>query len=194
VTSDSSVVAESVTRPTVFGELFHRHAAGIRRYVVRRAGESIADDVVSETFLIAFQKRASYDLEHPDARPWLYGIATNLIHRRRVAEARVLRTLERTPLDPHSVDLSTEVDARIDATRKLREVARSLRRLSSGDRDCILLYAWADMSYEQVGVALGIPVGTVRSRISRARRSLRLATEEVEEDGYGRAHIATDPA
>lgn len=184
----------SVTRPTVFGELFHRHAAGIRRYAARRAGESVADDVVSETFLIAFEKRASYDLAHPDARPWLYGIATNLIHRRRVAEARVLRTLEKTPLDLHARDHSADIDVKIDAARQLQHVARSLRRLSSGDRDCVLLYAWAELSYEQVGVALGIPVGTVRSRISRARRWLRQAAEESEEEGYGRAHIAADPA
>lgn len=194
MSSDSSVVEASVTRPTVFGELFRRHAAGIHRYVARRAGESVAEDVVSETFLIAFQKRASYDLAHSDARPWLYAIATNLIHRRRVAEARVLRTLERTPVEVHTRDHSGDVDVRIDAGRQLQQVARSLRRLSPRDRDCILLFAWAELSYEQISVALGIPVGTVRSRINRARRWLRLAAEEIEEEGYGRAHIATDPA
>lgn len=183
-----------MTRPNVFGELFHRHAAGIHRYAVRRAGESVSDDVVSETFLIAFEKRASYDLANSDARPSLYGIATNLIHRRGVAEARVLRTLERTPVESHIRDHSTDVDVKIDAARQLQHVARSLRRLPSGDRDCILLYAWAELSYEQISIALGIPIGTVRSRINRARRWLRLAAEEAEEDGYGRAHIATDPA
>lgn len=185
---------ESIARPAVFGELFHRHAAGIHRYAARRAGDSVADDVVSETFLIAFQKRASYDLAYADARPWLYGIATNLIHRRRIAAARVLRTLEKMPVDLHARDHSNDVDTKVDASRRLQNVARSLRRLSTGDRDCILLYAWADLSYEQISIALGIPIGTVRSRINRARRWLRLAAEETEEEGYGRAHIATDPA
>lgn len=187
-------MADSITRSAAFGELFHRHAPGLHRYASRRAGESVADDVVSETFLIAFQKRTTYDHTYGDARPWLYGIATNLIHRRRTAEARALRALEKTPVDLHAGDHSDDVDAKIDATRRLQSVARSLRRLSAGDRDCILLYAWAELSYEQISVAMGIPVGTVRSRINRARRWLRLAAEEAEEDDYGRADIAADPA
>lgn len=194
MSSDSSVIEGSIATPALFGELFHRHAKAIHRYVARRAGDAVADDVTSETFLIAFERRANFDPAYSDARPWLHGIATNLLHRHRVAEARVFKTLERMPLDPESHDPRAAVDEGIDAARTITVMARAIRRLSTGDRDCLLLYAWADLSYEQIAAALNIPVGTVRSRLNRARRALRSGTALTEERENERAHIATDPA
>ncbi|MYX72056.1 sigma factor, partial [Streptomyces sp. SID3915] len=93
--SDASVVRRSLTDPDVFAELFHRYADDIHRYVARRLGAEAADDLMAETFVVAFQQRRRYDLDRPEARPWLYGIATNLVGGHRRAEARRLRAMSR---------------------------------------------------------------------------------------------------
>lgn len=195
VSSDSDVIAGSLRDPVVFGELFSRHAARLHRYVARRAGDAVADDVTSETFLIAFERRARFDLDREDAGPWLFGIATNLIHRHRIAEARALRTHERIAQLPTD-DQSERINDTIDAERQLAKLARQLRRMPAGDRDCLLLYAWAEFSYDQIAESLGIPVGTVRSRLNRARRKLRTESLDAtdEEGEHGRAHLAPDTA
>ncbi|WP_202980859.1 RNA polymerase sigma factor [Microbacterium lushaniae] len=193
MSTDSSVIQRSVREPAVFGELFHRHASRLHRYVARRAGDTVADDVISETFLIAFERRARFDLSHEDARPWLFGIATNLIHRHRIAEARTLRTAERFVADSPAVSDPERMDEQVAAHLEMKRVAKVLRRLPIGDRDCLLLYAWEDLSYEQIAEAMSIPTGTVRSRLNRARRALR-AEPLIEEGTHERAHYAPDPA
>lgn len=181
VSTDSILIARSLAEPAVFGELFHRHAAALHRYVARRTRSSVADDVTSETFLIAFERRSRFDLEREDARPWLLGIATNLIHRHRIAEARTLRSAERAAAEAPIQSIADEL-AEIPETRlEVRRIARELRRLSMADRDCLLLFAWEGLSYEQIAEAMEIPVGTVRSRLNRARRVLRDAPPTVTE-------------
>lgn len=187
---DSGVIERSLREPAVFGELFHRYAASLHRYVARRAGNSIADDVTSETFLIAFERRTRFDLARDDARPWLFGIATNLIHRHRVAEARTLRLLERAAAEPQHVHAHSAEDV-VDAHLEVKKLTRRLRRMPAADRDCLLLFAWADFTYAQIAESLDIPVGTVRSRINRARRILR--TEPLpKEVNHGQTHFASD--
>ncbi len=193
VTTDSSLIARSMREPSAFGELFHRYAARVHRYAARRAGDAVADDVTSETFLIAFERRERFDLSHEDARPWLFGIATNLIHRHRIAEARTLRSIERAGVEPPPRSEADRADAVIDAHFEVRRLAKALRKLPAADRDCLLLFAWEDLSYEQIAEAMSIPVGTVRSRLNRARRILRVAPT-TEEATHERAHIAPDPA
>jgi RNA polymerase sigma factor (sigma-70 family) len=189
---DSGVIEQSLREPAAFGELFHRYAAPLHRYVARRAGDSIADDVTSETFLVAFERRAKFDLDRDDARPWLFGIATNLIHRHRIAEARTLKSLERAAAEPE-YDNRPSVDDAVDAHIEVKKMARRLRRMSAADRYCLLLFAWGDFTYEQIAQSLDIPIGTVRSRMNRARRILRTEplTEEVH---HGQTHFASDPA
>ncbi|MEH6780781.1 MAG: RNA polymerase sigma factor [Rhodoglobus sp.] len=190
--NDSGVIERSLRDPAAFGELFHRYAASLHRYVARRAGESLADDVTSETFLIAFERRTAFDLGRQDARPWLFGIATNLIHRHRIAEARTLKSLERAAAEPE-YDNSPSVDEFVDAQREVKKMARRLRRMSSADRDCLLLFAWGDFTYKQIAQSLDIPIGTVRSRMNRARRILR--TEPLSEEvHHGQTHFASDSA
>jgi len=190
--TDSGVIARSLGEPAAFGEVFRRYAASVHRYVARRAGESIADDVTSETFLVAFERRARFDLERDDARPWLFGIATNLIHRHRIAEARTLKSLERAAAEP-VYDDGRSVEEAVHAYLEVKKMARALRRMPAPDRDCLLLFAWADFSYDQIAESLDIPVGTVRSRMNRARRILR--TEPLSEEvHHGQARIASDPA
>jgi RNA polymerase sigma factor (sigma-70 family) len=129
--------------------------------------------VMAETFLAAFRHRAGYDLSRQSARPWLYGIATRLIARHRRAEARAYSALARTGVDPVTESFADEVITRVTALDARAQLAGALARLKSGDRDVLLLIAWADMTYEEVSESLGIPIGTVRSRLHRARAQVR---------------------
>lgn len=187
------MIERSLRTPAAFGELFHRHAAGLHRFVARRAGDAVADDVTSETFLVAFERRARFDLARDTARPWLFGIATNLIHRHRIAEARTLRSAERFVADDATLSNPERMDEQVQAHLEMKRVAKALRKLSVADRDCLLLYAWEDLSYEQIAEAMSIPVGTVRSRLNRARRALR-AVSHNEEGTHERAQYAPGPA
>jgi RNA polymerase sigma factor (sigma-70 family) len=172
---DGLVIARSLGDPEEFAVVFRRHAAEIQRYVVRRLGADAADDVVADIFLTAFRLRSRYQPGRPDARPWLYGIATNLIGRHRRAEVRQYRALTRTGVDPLTEPFTDQADARVSAGAQSRRLAAALARLPAVHRDALLLVAWGDLSYEQAAVALGVPVGTVRSRLSRARGKLRQA-------------------
>lgn len=170
---DATVIQLSRQEPEQFTVLFRRHAPHIQRYVVRRLGPDAADDIVAETFLLAFRQRNGYDPARSDARPWLYGIATNLMGRHRRAEIRLYRALARTGADPVTEPFTDRVDDRVSADHASRQLATALARLSAGLRDTILLAAWSDLSYEEIAVALGVPIGTIRSRLSRARSKLR---------------------
>lgn len=177
---DGAVIARSLHDPEQFAVVFRRHAPDIQRYVVRRLGASAADDVVAETFLTAFRQRSRYWRDRPDARPWLYGIATNLISRHRRAEIRQYRVLARTGIDPVTEPFTERVDARVSASAASRLLAATLAKLPVGHRDALLLVAWGDLTYEQVALALGVPVGTVRSRLNRARGMLRQALGDAD--------------
>lgn len=170
---DATVIGLSRDTPEHFTVLFRRHAPHIQRYVVRRLGPDAADDIVAETFLLAFRQRDRYDPGHADARPWLYGIATHLIGRHRRAEIRLYRALARTGADPVIEPFTDRVDDRVSAGHASRQLAAALARLSADLRDTVLLAAWSNLSYEEIAAALGVPVGTVRSRLSRARGKLR---------------------
>ena len=93
---DASLIARSLRAPECFGLLFDRHAPAVHRYIARRLGPDAADDLVAETFLVAFRKRGRYDAGQADARPWLYGIATRLVGQHRRDEVRFLRAIART--------------------------------------------------------------------------------------------------
>ncbi|MGW7594195.1 RNA polymerase sigma factor [Streptomyces rubiginosohelvolus] len=175
---DADVIAQSLDEPELFAGLYDRHAPDIHRYAARRLGEGAADDITAETFLIAFRTRARYDTAHRLARPWLYGIAANLIGKHRRTEVRTLKALARTGHDPVAASWSDRSDDRIAVQAPL---AGALAALSPGDRHVLLLVAWADLGYQEVAEALRIPLGTVRSRLNRARRKVREA-------------LSTDPA
>lgn len=171
--TDADVIARSLGDLGAFGILFDRHAATIHGYLSRRVGTHLADDLTAETFLVALRKRAAYDPARPDARPWLHGIATRLLQRHHRQEARQYRALARTGVDPVAENHADAVAARVAAGALTRNLAAGLARLSKGDRDVLLLIAWGGLSYSEVADSLGIPVGTVRSRLNRARRKLR---------------------
>lgn len=172
---DAEVIARSLAEPEMFAQLYDRHAARLHRYVLRRLGAGLADDVVGETFLIAFRRRESYDTARPEAHPWLYGIAANVISKYRRTELRAYRALARTGVDPVAESWTDMVDGQVTAAAQGVPLAEALRALNDGDRHVLLLVAWADFTYDEVATALGIPVGTVRSRLNRARKKMRAA-------------------
>lgn len=202
--SDASVVQRSLEDPDAFAALFDRYAQDIHRYAARRLGTEAADDLMAETFVIAFQQRRRYDLSRPQARPWLYGIVTNLVGGHRRAEARRLRALSRAAsTDPgdgsgdasgDGEPLADRVAARVSAEGVRGELAGALAALPARYRDVVLVIAWGDLDYAEAAEALGVPVGTVRSRLHRARKKLREALGgsdptrlygEHEEPGHG---------
>jgi RNA polymerase sigma-70 factor (ECF subfamily) len=170
---DAAVIQLSRHEPERFTVLFRRHAPYIQRYVARRLGQDAAEDIVAETFLLAFRQRDSYDQARADARPWLYGIATNLIGRHRHAEIRLYQAVAKTGADPVTEAFTDRVDDRVSAGMASRRLAAGLARLPEELRDTLLLVVWGDLSYAEAATALGVPVGTVRSRVSRARSKLR---------------------
>ena len=176
VKTDSEVIRRSYEAPAEFGELFVRHAAVLHRYVARRVGINAADDVLSDTFLIAFERRDRFDPAWMDARPWLYGIATNLIRKHHHDETRALKALIAAPREVSPADEDIAAGTRVDAERSFAALSKTLRRMPAKDRDALLLFVWAGLSYDEIAVATNTPVGTVRSRLSRAKRTLRDAT------------------
>lgn len=170
---DAVVLRESMTDPERFAVLVRRHAPALQRYVTRRIGTGAAEDVVAETFLVAFRQRAGYADDGRDCLPWLYGIATRLVHRHWRSESGQLRLLARTGTDPVTEPFTDRVDAIVSATAAKARLAGALARLPASQRDALLLHAWAGLSYEQIAAAAGVPLGTVQSRISRARQRLR---------------------
>jgi RNA polymerase sigma factor (sigma-70 family) len=180
---DATLIARSRAEPEAFAAIFDRHATGIHRYAARRLGPGPAEDVVGEAFLVAFRHRDRYDLSHPNAAPWLFGIATNMISRHRQAEVRLYRALARAGLDPAVESPADEIVARVAATSQRRVIAAALARLKPADRDTLLLVDWAELTYDQAALALRVPVGTVRSRLNRARRKIREALDDINSRG-----------
>lgn len=179
---DGDAIAASLHEPARFAGVFDRHYEEIARYLTRRAGRTLAEELASETFVRAFAARAGYDHAYPDARPWLYGIANNLLRKHARSEERrrraYARALER---DASSDDALDSVADRIDASTGARVMAEALTRLSPADRDTLLLFALTDLEYDGIALATGVPVGTVRSRLHRVRRHLQAALEPIDE-------------
>lgn len=174
MSTDSEIIQRSLDEPGTFSEIFERHVRPVGGYIRRRIGADAVDDVLSETFLVAFRRRASFDARWESARPWLLGIATRVVKNHRAAEARQWRAFEASSTAdavenelPHAAS-----DSRLDADAALRALAPRIAALAARDRDTLLLHAWADLTYEQIADALGVPVGTVRSRLNRVRRKL----------------------
>jgi RNA polymerase sigma-70 factor (ECF subfamily) len=174
---DASAIARSLTDPREFAVIFERHFDEIHRYLRRRHPRD-ADELAADVFVAAFDGRARYRAMGDSARPWLYGIASNLLYKRRRGEGRALRAYARAAgrREPEP-DRYEDALERADARARSRAVAAAVAGLSAHDRDTLLLYALSDLSYEEVAFALEVPVGTVRSRLARARR---LAGERIE--------------
>ncbi|QFU94140.1 RNA polymerase sigma factor CnrH [Amycolatopsis sp. YIM 10] len=172
--------------PASFAQLFDTYARPLRGYLAGRVGEHVADDLVAETFLIAWRKRAVYDPALAPIRGWLYGIATNLVRTHVRQEIRGLRATARAHgRREHIGDLGHDalVADRVDAQRRMRQLAGALTELTEQERDVLLLTSWAGLEPVEVAAALGLPASTVRSRLHRLRQRLQaLLTQHSQED------------
>ena len=194
--TDADLISGSLRNPSLFGEIFTRHFTAIFRFAARRIGSDEASDVASEVFVRAFRIRARYDPSRQDCLPWLYGIATNVvgdrIRRRRRGDTQTFLVMERADND---WDATTAADSRVLAESVLAELNDAIGRLSEPDRETFLLFAITGLSYAEISDALGVPQGTVGSRINRARRLIReqipqleQIADRMERPGDGRRH------
>ncbi|MGI8796533.1 MAG: RNA polymerase sigma factor [Acidimicrobiia bacterium] len=182
--SDADVMGASIQQPADFGEIFDRHGASILRFLVRRVGPEPAEQLLGDTFRIAFERRVTFDRTRDSAGPWLYGIATNLLRRHRRSEGRRLRATARLASgDVGNGDAEDQVIAAADAQALLPAVADAVLELPDAERDVLLLFAWEELSYDDIAAALGVPVGTVRSRLNRGRSKVRELLEPGAEAG-----------
>lgn len=168
--TDAELIADSLTRPERFEAIFDRHAAAIHRYLRRRVGDQLAEELTAETFARALRSRRQFDRGHPSALPWLYGIAVNLIRLHVRSEQRRRRAYRRfAQASPIQVSSVAEVDARLDAQALGPALRAALGALSSDQREVLLLHAWAGLSLAEIAEALCISNATVRKRLHRAR-------------------------
>jgi RNA polymerase sigma factor (sigma-70 family) len=163
--SDVELVRRSVDTPTAFAELYDRHGRRVVRYVARRVGAIDAEDIAAEVFVRAYSRRATCRGEHGSVLPWLLGVANHVIADHRRVESRRLETLER-------LAETTPTSVEHEHVGLAPELLRALRRVPAADRDALLLVVWGELSYDEAATALDVPIGTVRSRIARARKRL----------------------
>lgn len=165
-----------------FGELFDAYARSVYNHAFRLTGDwAQAEDVVSLTFLDAWRLRGRLDEEGGSVRPWLLGIATNVTRNKRRAARRHAAAVARLPRDESVGDFADEVAGRIDDAAQLALVRAALQELRRAEREVLALCVWSGLDYAAAAEALGVPVGTVRSRLSRARTKLakHLKTSEL---------------
>lgn len=195
MTTDSEIIQRSLQQPAVFAELFDRHARAVNAFATYRIGRHAAEDVLSETFLVAFRRRADFDTDVESAVPWLLGIASRLIRHHRAAEAKHWRSFAASisQQDHSSLGGLDDAMSRVDAEREVRSLKTRIAALAPKDRETLLLYAWQGLTYEEIAVALAVPVGTVRSRLNRVRTRLdstrRIQAFEQQQKGETLGHV-----
>lgn len=174
MSTDREIIQRSLEHPPAFAQLFDRHARAVNAFASYRIGRHAAEDVLSETFLVAFRRRADFDPGVESAAPWLLGIASRLIRRHRAVEAKHWRSFAAAVTGGEHASEGGLDDAmtRLDAEREVEGLRARIAALTPKDRETLLLYAWQGLTYEEVATALGVPVGTVRSRLNRVRRRL----------------------
>ena len=167
----------SLSDPEAFEKIFDRHFDAVRRYSQARIGIDVGEDIAAETFVIAFGQRERFDLRYASAKPWLLGIATNLMRHHSRSEANRLKALARLDLAASYDEDPTDA---LDAARLAPIAFDALADVTPAQRETFLLFAISELSYEDISQALSIPVGTVRSRIFHVRRLLRERTDLFE--------------
>jgi RNA polymerase sigma-70 factor (ECF subfamily) len=177
VATDSTLIYWSLHgRPDAFVEVVRRHEAAVHGFMARRAGSQVADDLLGEVWVRAFAARRSFHSECPDARPWLYGVGRNVLRAHWRTAQRVELALREEVVDPWE-----DVVERLDASASAQVLLAGLRALPAGEREVLLLVAWEQLTPAEAAVVLGVPQGTARSRLHRARTALRLA---LAQDAY----------
>lgn len=174
MSSDAELIGRSLRGDTsAFVEVINRHETAIGNYLARRVGRQVAEDVLGDVWVAAYESRATYDRSYPEARPWLYGVALNRLRRHWRSEPA-----ERPASDLTGVagdwDPWPAVDVRVDTQALLR---RALARLKPEEREVLSLVAWEDLTVAEAGRVLAIPAGTARRLLHQARKALREAPE-----------------
>lgn len=188
VSDDGAAIARSLHDPEAFAEVFDRHFGFVHRYIARRAGREQAGDIAAQTFTVAFSHRGRYRDDLGTARPWLLGIATNLMRAASRGDQRVASIVERLGAEAAvSSSGSALADAMTDPDDHNR-LSSALQELDPGQREALLLHALGELTYAEIASVLEIPVGTVRSRISRACAALRAELDPPAVAGERRNH------
>jgi len=179
--SDREIWEASGSEPDGFGEIFLRHSGAVYAYCARLTADlSLAEDLTSVVFLQAWSRRGQVRLDHDSALPWLLGVALQVSRNARRSLRRYRAALTRMPAADPEPDLAERVTERLSAERQLCAALDVLQSLPARERDVVGMVLWAGLSYDQAAVALGVPVGTVRSRLSRARSRIRDHTVQPE--------------
>lgn len=180
--------------PVAFGRIFDEHARVVYRHAVRWTGDwAAAEDVVSLTFLEAWRLRRKLFPGDESLLPWLLGIATNVLRNTSRAARRHQAALKRLPPRGSEADFAEELVSRLADTERLAAARAALQRLSGPEREVFALCVWSGLEHAAVAEALGIPVGTVRSRLSRARSRLRQLTDQELAPELGRGAEIRQP-
>lgn len=174
------VVRASLDDPERFGEIFDRHHRAIWMYLARAGGRQAADDLAGEVFVAAFETRSRFDEGRGSVRSWLFGIASNLLRSRFRNEERARRAFGRLSGERVGIDDMASVDDLDELRTRSVSTRRAVSKLCAADREIIVMAVWEDLTYVEIASVLGVRVGTVRSRLSRAREKLR---ELVSVDG-----------
>jgi RNA polymerase sigma-70 factor (ECF subfamily) len=165
-----------------FGQLFERHAQAVFAYCLRRTGTwAVAEDLVSVVFMETWRKRTSVVVEGSQPwslLPWLYTVALGATRNHQRSRTRYRAALGKVPRHDTDGDHADDVARRVDAETRTRAVIAELEKLPAGDREVLEMSAWSELSQAQIAQVLGIPVGTVKSRLARAQRTVRSAFVE----------------
>ena len=176
---------------SAFGDLFVRHANRIHNYCFRRTGSwTLAEDATSQTFMETWRKRSSIAVTD-SLLPWLFVAANNVCRNSERASRRAANLLVKAPLTEHVRDHADDVAARIDSERQMQRVLLALRTLKRADQDVVAMCDWEGLSYDEAATVLGVPIGTVRSRLSRARARLKVLLDD-EVGPRADSHVGTD--
>jgi RNA polymerase sigma-70 factor (ECF subfamily) len=171
IPSDGESIEASLRDPARFRLIFDRHLTAVYRYLYRRVGPDVVEELTADTFVIAFDLRERFEGEN--ALPWLYGIAANILRRHLRTEGRRERAHTRAGSLIAIESADDQIEDRLDATAAAPQLAAALRQLEPRDREVLLLFAWEELSYQEIAESLDIAMGTVASRLSRARRCMR---------------------
>jgi RNA polymerase sigma-70 factor (ECF subfamily) len=177
-----------------FERAFREHFPLVYRFIARRVGAGIAEDLAAEAFATAYRRRATFDPGRGSLRSWLLGIAANLVRSHWRAEQHLLDLDSRLVPEVGVLDDSGAADQRLAAALLAPRLAAALRQLTADQREVVLLHAWGDLSHEEIAAALRIAPGTVRSRLSRARALLREQLGDFDFDLWVFDQPGPDPA
>jgi RNA polymerase sigma-70 factor (ECF subfamily) len=172
--ADSDLLAMAASEPEAFGELFKRHSRSVYAYCARRTGNlDLAEDLTSVVFMEAFRRRRKLQLSNASALPWLIGVANNVVRNADRSLRRYRSALDRIPVPANGMSSEEDAMERLGAQQALASALEAISALTQGEEDVVLLVLWSEFTYADAATALGIPVGTVRSRLASARAKFK---------------------